>query len=156
MNKKYIIGLVVVVILVVGYFFLREKGPTISPSSNSQASEQIASLENGLVPTQSDGQVIITFTDSGFSLDTVTIKKGESVTWVNQSNEGMWVASAAHPTHIVYSGTALNEHCPDTADTAFDQCGTGNSYTFTFDKTGTWKYHNHVDASKTGTIVVTE
>lgn len=157
MNKKYIIGLVVVAVLIVGYVFLGEKSPAVPPSQSPQVSEQASLPQNGSsVVEPGSGQVTITFTDNGFSPNTVTIKKGESVTWVNQSSEGMWVASAAHPTHVVYSGTSLNEHCPDTSGTAFDQCGAGNSYTFTFEKAGVWGYHNHVDARKTGTITVTE
>ena len=69
----------------------------------------------------------------------------------------MWVASAQHPSHTVYAGTARQEHCPDTADTAFDQCaGESSGYSFTFEKVGTWNYHDHLNATVFGKVIVTE
>jgi plastocyanin len=87
----------------------------------------------------------ITYTDSGYTPTTVTVKKGTKVTFTNTSSSGMWTASASHPTHQVL---------PE-----FDQkrsVGRGSSYEFTFDKVGTWQYHNHVKASDTGVVVVTD
>jgi plastocyanin len=97
----------------------------------------------------------ILLTSSGFSPKTVTIKKGGTVTWSNESSGDMWVASAQHPTHTVYDGTSLQEHCGSGAG-AFDQCNNGESYSFIFNKVGTWNYHNHNNSSQTGTVVVVE
>ncbi len=66
----------------------------------------------------------------------------------------MWVASNQHPTHTLYAGTALSEHCPDGSALAFDQCHTGTTYSFKFDKAGTWQYHNHSNSSEGGAITV--
>jgi hypothetical protein len=69
----------------------------------------------------------------------------------------MWVASANHPSHTAYNGTSLREHCPDTANSAFDECSAtaaGTSWSFTFDKTGSWGFHNHVNASEYGKVIV--
>ncbi len=98
----------------------------------------------------------VTYTAQGFSPATVTIAKGGSVTWVNQSGSSMLVASGVHPTHTLYDGTDRTQHCAAgyTGPTPFDQCTPGTSYSFTFDKTGTWKYHNHVKPSDTGTVIV--
>jgi plastocyanin len=90
----------------------------------------------------------------GFSPATVTIAKGGTVTWVNQSGAGMWVASDQHPSHTGYAGTSRQQHCPDTSGTAFDQCAPGDKYSFTFSKTGTWGFHNHVNATANGTVIV--
>ena len=98
----------------------------------------------------------ITYSGSAFSPSQVTIKKGGTVTWKNASSGNMWVASAQHPTHIVYSGTSCTEHCPDTAGTAFDQCVGGGDYSFTFTKTGTWGFHDHINPSAFGKVVVVE
>jgi len=98
----------------------------------------------------------VTYSGSSFSPQEVTIKKGGTVTWKNASGANMWVASAQHPTHIVYSGTSRTEHCPDTSRTAFDQCVGGGDYSFTFAKTGTWGYHDHLNPSAFGKIVVVE
>jgi plastocyanin len=99
--------------------------------------------------------VIITYGANGFSPSTVTVKEGTTVTFKNESGHDMWVASGVHPAHSAYDGTTLSEHCnPANGETPFDECGTGDEYSFTFDKVGTWKYHNHVQASDFGTIVV--
>lgn len=66
----------------------------------------------------------------------------------------MWVASAVHPTHSQYDGTSQNQHCP--GGSTFDQCGTGSTYSFTFEKTGEFGYHNHALAGHRGTVVVQE
>jgi plastocyanin len=67
----------------------------------------------------------------------------------------MWVASAVHPTHAVYSGTNLDTHCPDIEQNAFDQCEDDEEYSFTFDKAGDWRYHDHLNEGYFGTITVT-
>lgn len=88
---------------------------------------------------------VVTYTDSGFSPATVTIKVGTTVAFMNESSGGMWVASAQHPTHQELPG--------------FDQLRSvskGGSYEYTFTKTGTWKYHNHVKAGDTAQVVVTQ
>lgn len=98
----------------------------------------------------------VTYNGSTFSPQEVTIKKGGTVTWKNTSGGSMWVASAQHPAHTVYSGTSRTEHCPDTSGTAFDQCVGGGDYSFTFSKAGTWGYHDHLNPSAFGKIVVVE
>ena len=95
-------------------------------------------------------------TDDGFFPAEVTIKKGGSVSWTNSSDGTMWIASGPHPAHTGYSNTALTAHCPDTAGTAFDQCANGATYTFKFDKVGTWPYHNHSASTKFGRVIVVE
>lgn len=103
--------------------------------------------------------VTVTYTDSGFSPASVTVPAGTTVTFVNNTSHAMWVGSDEHPTHTHYDQTAKNAHC--IADYAgakpFDQCtaGTaGTSWSFTFDKAGTWAYHDHVNAGARGTVVV--
>ncbi|MEK7156572.1 MAG: plastocyanin/azurin family copper-binding protein [Patescibacteria group bacterium] len=98
----------------------------------------------------------VTYSGSSYSPQEVTIRKGGTVTWKNASGSNMWVASAQHPAHTAYSGTSRTEHCPDTSRTAFDQCVGGGDYSFTFTKTGTWGYHDHLNSSAFGKIVVVE
>ena len=89
--------------------------------------------------------VLVNYTNSQFEPKEITVPLGTTVTFQNESDGGMWVASAIHPTHNIY---------PE-----FDELKSikkGESYTFVFDKVGTWKYHNHVNSSKTGTVIVEE
>ncbi len=101
--------------------------------------------------------VTVSYTAAGgFSPSSITIKKGGTVTWVNKDTGQMWVASANHPTHTVYSGTTLQQHCDTQSNDSFDQCQNGTSYSFQFTKLGKWNYHNHSNASKFGSVTVVE
>lgn len=102
--------------------------------------------------------VTVIYDEDGFSPKSVTVQLGTKITFVNQSTKGVWVASAKHPDHTIYSGTSLSQHCPDTTNSSFDACSvtpSGGSYSFIFNKEGTWKYHDHVDATQFGTVIVT-
>jgi plastocyanin len=100
--------------------------------------------------------VTVTYGANGFSPASVTVPVGGSVTFTNQSGKGMWVASDEHPTHTEFDGTSRTAHCAAgyTGTPAFDQCKSGDSYTFTFTKAGTYEYHNHNSAADQGTVVV--
>lgn len=97
----------------------------------------------------------VRFTTRGFVPASLTVKQGTTVTFINDTKESMWVGSDEHPSHTGYAGTSKKEHCPDTPGTAFDQCSVGDSYTFTFNKIGTWSYHNHMNAGFKGSVTVT-
>lgn len=103
-----------------------------------------------------DASATVTYSASGFSPQEIAIKRGGTVTWNNSGGGAMWVASAQHPTHTTYSGTTLAAHCDDATDTSFDQCAAASTYSFTFDKVGTWPYHNHSNSSHFGRVIVTE
>ncbi len=112
---------------------------TVSPQTVSSSTSQPAELNQPPVSAQNT----VTYTDSGFSPSTLTIKKGDAVTFKNMTSGSMWIASSPHPAHTDY---------PE-----FDAKRTmapGETYQFTFTKTGSWKYHNHVNLGKYGTIVV--
>lgn len=106
---------------------------------------------------KSNNKNTIEITSSGFSPKTMTISRGEAVTFVNQKSTSAWPASDIHPTHTLYDGTSLSEHCQDGSESSFDACeglSSEETYEFTFDKTGEWKYHDHLNPSDTGTIIV--
>lgn len=86
---------------------------------------------------------VIRYTDNGFSPVNLEVALGEAVTFINESVDPLWIASAIHPSHELY---------PE-----FDQMGsvpTGGTYVFTFTKSGEWKFHNHLNAEHRGVIVV--
>jgi len=98
--------------------------------------------------------IVVFYSDEGFSPKNVTIRQGRKVVFVNKGSLDMWVGSAMHPTHEVYDGTSLNDHCPNEDSSAFDQCEVGLEYSFTFDQVGEWGYHNHSHASHFGKVIV--
>lgn len=100
---------------------------------------------------------VLVYSDNGFSPSVLTVQAGEKVVFRSESSQPVWPASALHPTHAVYDGTNLDKHCAKGAGPAFDACRgiePGGEWSFVFNKVGTWKYHDHLNASRTGTIVV--
>jgi plastocyanin len=80
---------------------------------------------------------------SSFLPGTIKIKKNQSVTWTNNDATGHEVASDPYPSGVILpalSSSSLNK---------------GDSYTFTFEKTGTFTYHDPLNpAALKGTVVV--
>ncbi|HEY4486237.1 MAG TPA: plastocyanin/azurin family copper-binding protein [Candidatus Paceibacterota bacterium] len=144
MKKEYTIIIIAVVVVVVGWVFLSGMG---LPLRTEQAIEnEVPSVQNqngGDMENGAPNIIVVSYNEMGFFPETVEVTQGETVVFVNLSNEPMWVASAIHPTHQLYPG--------------FDSKGAvtlGERYEFAFDQKGTWKYHNHMRPGLTGTVIV--
>jgi plastocyanin len=100
--------------------------------------------------------VTVNYSAAGFSPATVTINKGDTVKFVSTDGSSMWVGADEHPSHTEYDGTSRGTHCAAgyAGEKSFDQCAAGSTYSFTFTKTGSFGYHNHVAAQKSGTVIV--
>ncbi len=97
--------------------------------------------------------ILVSLGDSGFEPKEVTIKKGATVRFVNNSARDSWPASAIHPTHSIYPQKSAS----DCLGSSFDACRglkPGEFWEFTFNVAGTWRFHDHLNASKTGSIIV--
>lgn len=97
---------------------------------------------------------IIEITSSGFNPNSLTIKTGEKVTFVNKDSRQHWPATNVHPTHTLYPGSSISK-CP--SDTIFDACkglSKDESWSFTFNNAGSWDYHDHLNPGLGGTIIV--
>ncbi|MBI3337325.1 MAG: cupredoxin domain-containing protein [Candidatus Staskawiczbacteria bacterium] len=158
--NKVITTVVIAVIILGGYFVLNNSyqptSATYQPQITDQPTEQPIE-QTPTAPAASENENIITYTDSGYSPNMLTIKNGETVIFKNQSSKSMWPASAMHPTHRVYSDTSLDDHCPDTTNSSLDACTgilPGNSWSFKFDKTGSWGFHDHLNPKNFGKITV--
>ncbi|MBI2543432.1 MAG: cupredoxin domain-containing protein [Candidatus Aenigmarchaeota archaeon] len=107
----------------------------------------------GCTSSQSNAPTAVTgvkhtveITNTGFNPNTLNIKLGDDVTFVNKDASPHWPASNIHPTHCEYKGCNV-----------FDSrkgLNTGESYSIVFDQTGTWKYHDHLNPGMTGTLIV--
>ena len=87
----------------------------------------------------------ITYDGKAFNPASITVKKGTAVTWTNNSDKSVWIASNPHPTHTGLPG--LDE---------LRGMVKGESYSYTFDKSGSFGYHNHLNPSAGGTVTVEE
>jgi len=167
--KKLWIVVLVVVLAVLGWFVFKKNYANAPADMHVDESGTSANVEgtNGNSADETSttdtivqsGTAVISYNGKGFSPNTVNVKAGTVVEFKNDSSVDFWPASAVHPTHTVYPGSNISLCGTADALTIFDACGAvapGGSYSFTFDEVGTWHYHNHLQASQTGTIVVTE
>ncbi len=94
-------------------------------------------------PSSFEGD-IVSYDDSGFSPDFITVPLGTTVEFINNSGRSLWVNSAPHP--------------DDGLDMEFNSrmgFGPGESYFYTFNKAGKWTYHNHLRPQDVSTVTVT-
>ncbi len=88
-------------------------------------------------------QAAVRISATGFMPATIEVQKGMTVTWTNLDKKSHQVASNPHPTH-----TLLPE-------LVSDPLLTNDTFTFTFNKTGTFTYHDHLNPLKfQGTVIV--
>jgi len=104
-----------------------------------------------------DKGVTIQMTANGFEPKEVTIATGEKVTFENADKSQHWPATNIHPTHRLYPGSDVEKCDTDEEVALFDACGgldLGESYSFTFDKPGKWRFHDHLNPSLKGLVTV--
>lgn len=154
MNKStlYIVSGVVVLAVIGGFLYFQRQNQGQPLAGEEQTQQNQEQESPGLVAT-----AVVLYTDDGFAPQTFNIKQGETVTFVNGSENPMWPASAVHPTHQVYPGSDIKK-C-DTAEktSIFDACKPiepNQEWSFTFLQKGSWGYHDHLNPGRRGVIVV--
>lgn len=159
MDSRWLGVIVLVIILGMGgwYVFAHPVSNGPVPIVETPVMTEPLATTTDAVPA---GLVTVMYTANGFSPASVTITEGRTVKWTNETLGEMWIASAMHPTHTAYDSSTKDAHCVAgyAGPLPFDQCSSvapGASYSFTFTKAGTWKYHDHVTSSMFGTVVVT-
>ncbi|TAL19388.1 hypothetical protein EPN90_03505 [Patescibacteria group bacterium] len=92
-------------------------------------------------PTVQPKTVDVTYTLTGFNPQAVTINKGDTIRWTNNTTGALELRSNPHPAHTdnpAFSGNAVS----------------GGQYSQTFSLAVSFGYHNHVSPGNTGTITV--
>jgi plastocyanin len=131
-----------------------------SETSSSASTEESSSSQES--STSGESENTISYTSSGFEPSRITTEPGETVTFVDQTGNGVWVGSNNHPFHRNYDGTSTQNHCryprdPERQDrqgNPFDSCAAVSRFSFAFNETGEYGYHNHLSAGDQGTVVV--
>jgi len=106
---------------------------------------------------ENENVVNIHINEEGFEPNNVIIDLGTKVVFENTGLEGHWPAVDEHPSHTMYDGTTLDEHCAEGATPVFDSCGPINSqgsWSYTFTKEGFYGYHDHLWPQFYGEIIV--
>lgn len=145
MNKNLIYILLVILAGVGVYAYTNKPTTTLSPEVTVTEDAMMETTKTVTKDEVMEKEEVSTikYTDEGFEPQSVTVKVGSTVTFVNESDLDMWVASALHPTHLELPG--------------FDQLKgepKGSTYSFTFEKKGTWKFHDHLTPKFYGSVVV--
>jgi plastocyanin len=158
MNKNLVIIVLAILVLAVFlyYFFTKFRAPTLAPELPQPPTPPVFEVPTTSTPTTTS-EVIIKITTDGFEPKEVEISKGTKVTWVNEQSNPSWPASAVHPTHEVYPGSSIKKCGTPEQDKIFDACrglNQGESWSFIFNEVGEWYYHDHLNPSLKGKIVV--
>jgi len=93
--------------------------------------------------TSTNREHIVRYSTAGYDPSNIEIRVGDTVTFVNESEEEFWPASDPHPTH-----TALPSFDPRRP------VGPGEKWSYTFLETGPWGYHDHYRSNLRGTVNV--
>ena len=156
MNNKILL-LVLAVLLLGGIFVLANNQNKMDSANQLQTSEITqdtatdgsTSLEDDMVEEENvdeameqDETMAVSVTAEGFVPQSVTLKAGQKVVWTNETDATANVSSAPHPTHEEYPPLNLENFEP------------GTSVELIFEEPGTYKYHDHLNPSKFGTVVV--
>jgi plastocyanin len=157
MNKT-LLGAIVFVVVIIGIVLFTNNNATAPVSNNDNntgtqtqpPNETSTPVDNETptdpspVATDPEPQTYtVSMTDTAYAPSTLTVKKGDTVKFVNNGTKPTWPASAPHPTHTDYP--------------AFDPkkaVAVGESWSFTFDKVGTWRYHDHLNPTHFGSVTV--
>lgn len=152
MSKNVLIAAVVIIVLALaGWFLLKPQElsapqPPVEVTSTPTPTQSPAASDGAMMEEEKTEEKIadktVQIKSSGFKPQNITIKVGESVTWVNQDSQDHTVNSSPHPTHT---------------DNPFLNVGLirpGEEKSLAFDKAGTYKYHDHLNPSLFGSVTV--
>ena len=143
MSKNVVIAAAVIIVLViVGWFFTRSKPTTVPEVSKSPTPAVSDSASPSASPSAAMTEKAVTISSTGFSPKSITIKSGETITWMNGDSENHTVNSDNHPTHLLYPFLNLGLIKP------------GEKQSVTISKTGTFTYHDHLNPSFKGSVTV--
>lgn len=148
MSRNTVITAIVVFVLIVGGWFLtRPKQPaTFSPEPQStqiptstESAAPLSATEGSKVANEKN---LVIITSAGFSPSDITVSVGGTVVWMNSDTTAHTVNSVTHPTHTIYPPLNLDTIKP------------GEKKSLDFPKAGTYKYHDHLNPSLTGSVIV--
>ncbi len=136
-KRAFIILILAVVIVGTGIFFLSDK-----TKNQPKIPETLPNAET-LPSTQNLKTYKVVLGENGFEPQNITIKKGDVIEFSTSGDKHFWPASDIHPTHGIYP-----EFDPQ------DAIQPGKTWSYKFEKTGTWRFHDHLAPYHTGRITV--
>lgn len=135
LKKGLILGAVAVLVIVALGFLIKGNGFFTASRATKPA--------NRPMETSRGATITVDYTNQGYSPAVARLHTGDTVIFVNGSTHPMWIASDPHPVHSAYPEfDAKRSYAP------------GESYSFTFEKAGSWGYHNHLQPTDAGKVVI--
>lgn len=126
-NKFKIIFCLLIILIIFGIFRLNVDKPSFVSNS---------------LPKQTH-EVILTI--DGFSPQEITLNKGDAIKFTTSLGKPFWPASNLHPTHTIYPEFDPKEPVAANKD-----------WSFVFNKSGEWKFHDHLSPIFKGKVTVLE
>lgn len=93
-----------------------------------------------------NNEVTISVTSTHATPSSVTLSAPAFVIWVNDASGTISIAPDVHPTHEKYAGIW--------DDDGSGEIDPGEMYSFTFSQPGTYTWHDHLNETVTGTVIV--
>lgn len=134
-----ITGVVVVVVVAAAVIMVSRRNSASTNTPDTSMSQMDMSNKADTPATKPVSTSSVTIKNFAFSPANITVKKGTTVTWVNQD-------STAH---------TVTENDGQTGPDS-DTMANGQSYSFTFNTVGTFKYHCTFHAEMLGQVTVTD
>lgn len=148
MSRNTAVAAVVVLVLIIGGWFLTRPKQSTTPSSVTEQTPTPVSTESASPLSATEGAMmdeskdVVVINTTGFSPKDITISVSESITWINSDTADHIVDSAPHPIHTAYPPLNLGTINP------------GEKKSLTFPKAGIYKYHDHLNPTLSGSITV--
>lgn len=141
--KKVIIGIIALLLVGGGvYFFVIRDTSEPASDGHTDHSHDESSSSTDTSSLAATNDVVIIYTDGGFSPKDYAVLSGGTVTVRNDSSSVLDFASNDHPAHTDNSEMNIGEIAP------------GKTASFVIMRTGTWGFHNHENDAHTGQLVV--
>lgn len=122
---------------------------TLSACKKATETTQDTQKSTNTTTEQSTGTVAAEVKASGAAFDpsTVTIKAGDSITWVNDSDKEVQVGSADHPTHTKNPSLTGGQFVISLNPGESKTVSAGSNV-------GEWGYHDHLNPSAFGRVII--
>lgn len=144
MNKNIVIATVVVLVLIVGGWFLTRPKQIMAPEVTTQDTQTTVSTQSAVATGEAmmEETKMVSIIAAGFSPKDLTVKVGETITWTNADSANHTVSSDNHPVHTLFPFLNVGKIMPQ------------EKKMVTFEKAGKYTYHDHLNPSLTGSITV--
>ncbi|MDO8269627.1 MAG: hypothetical protein Q7T54_03090 [Candidatus Levybacteria bacterium] len=145
MIKSLFVVLIVIVAIGITFgvyrYYMTGTLPYFQTTSTPQVTNQIPKPSGNPIGLPA-GKFRVAITPSGFMPPVISIEKGDTIIWINQSASKANVSSDPHPSHSLFPFLNLG---------AIEKDGSKEAK---FDTEGTFTYHNHLNPNQKGTVIV--